>query len=49
MCDSQFLFCKVFDKVVLVFDMIYIVFVFEDNWLIGDLFGQFDQNFVLIE
>ena len=30
-------------------DMTHIVLAFEDNRLIGDLFGQFDQNLALIE
>lgn len=30
-------------------DMAHIVLAFEDNRLIGDLFGQFDQNLALIE
>ncbi len=30
-------------------DMTHLVLVFEDNRLVGDLFGQFDQNLALIE
>ncbi|MDD7909675.1 PhoH family protein [Pseudovibrio exalbescens] len=30
-------------------DMMHVVLAFEDNRLVGDLFGQFDQNLALIE
>ena len=30
-------------------DMTHVVLAFDDNRLVGDLFGQFDQNLALIE
>jgi phosphate starvation-inducible PhoH-like protein len=47
--DSQSSSRRLSDEAASASDMTHIVLAFEDNRLIGDLFGQFDQNLALIE